>query len=400
MMRKICRRKACLGCGLCIDEKSKKKMELYTDGYYHPSEKALIDSNFREYCPGLGIYQKNIKTSKQEIIYGPIVSPVICGHATDKTINYQASSGGVITALCIHLLKHRLVDGILQVRQSHKNPTETESHLSTTVTEVMECMGSRYAPCSLFEHLHEYLSTGMRLAVVGKPCDIAALKQYMAVYPQKTRSILYTFSVMCMGLPSHTATLEMAQYLGIKPSNIKNVRYRGFGWPGKAMVESYDEQKKECTYIESWGAILGRDTLFRCKLCPIGFGEFADISCGDAWYCKDGNPSFNSDEAGRSFIFIRSIKGKALAEHAIADGTIAVEPYDMAEMPFIQKSQYQRKVNIPIRYVLYKVLVNPQFRLKGFRLIRLCKIAGVKSLIKDGRGFIGRWWRGYKGHKE
>ena len=102
----------------------------------------------------------------------------------------------------------------------------------------------------------------------------------------------------------------------------------------------------------------------------------------------------------RSFIFIRSDKGKELVEQAIADGAIVVEPYDMKEMPFIQKSQYQRKVNIPIRYVLYKILVNPQFRLKGFRLIHLCKIAGVRSLIKDGRGFIGRWWRGYKGHKK
>lgn len=121
------------------------------------------------------------------------------------------------------------------------------------------------------------------------------------------------------------------------------------------------------------------------------------------WRCvvlQNGNPSFNNDEAGRSFIFIRSDKGKELVEQAIADGAIVVEPYDMKEMPFIQKSQYQRKVNIPIRYVLYKILVNPQFRLKGFRLIHLCKIAGVRSLIKDGRGFIGRWWRGYKGHKK
>lgn len=399
-VEKICRYKACLGCGLCVDEKSKQKMELYTDGYYHPSDKALIDPDFKKFCPGFGIYQKHKKKTKQEILYGPIVSPVVCGHATNKTINYQASSGGIITALCIHLLKNGLVDGILQVRQSHKDPTRTEPHLSSTIEDVLECMGSRYAPCSLFEHLREYLSTGKRLAVVGKPCDIAALKQYMAVYPEKTCNILYTFSMMCMGLPSHKATLEMTEYLGVDPQTIRNIRYRGFGWPGKAVVESQDGTKKECTYIQSWGAILGRDTLFRCKLCPNGFGEFADISCGDAWYCKNGNPSFNNDEAGRSFIFIRSDKGKELVEQAIADGAIVVEPYDMKEMPFIQKSQYQRKVNIPIRYVLYKILVNPQFRLKGFRLIHLCKIAGVRSLIKDGRGFIGRWWRGYKGHKK
>lgn len=395
----ICKRKACLGCGLCVDERSRYKMELFNDGYFHPSKKAIIDPNFKEYCPGFGIYQIKKKKTKKEILYGPIVSPVVCGHATNRMINYQASSGGVITTLCIHLLKNGLVDGILQVRQSHKDPTLTEPHLSTTIEEVEECMGSRYAPCSLFEHLHEYISTGKRLAVVGKPCDISALKKYMFVYPQKTYNILYTFSIMCMGLPSHTATLEMVDYLGVEYNNIRNLRYRGFGWPGKAMVESKDGTKKECTYIQSWGAILGRDTLFRCKLCPNGFGESADITCGDAWYCKNGKPSFNSDEAGRSFIFIRSDKGKEIVEKAIGEGSIIVEPYDLNEMPLIQKSQYQRKVNIPIRYVLYKILVNPKFRLKGFMLFSLCKIAGFKSLIIDGRGFLGRWWRGYKGYK-
>lgn len=205
--------------------------------------------------------------------------------------------------------------------------------------------------------------------------------------------------MMCMGLPSYIATLEMAGYLGVAPQKIKNIRYRGFGWPGKAMVESCNGEKRECTYIQSWGAILGRNTLFRCKLCPNGFGEFADISCGDAWYCEDGNPSFSSNEAGRSFIFIRSNKGKDLVERAITNGEIAVEPYDMKEMPLIQKSQYQRKINLPVRYALYKILVDPRYRLEGFQLIHLCKIAGLRSLIKDGRGFIGRWRREYKAHK-
>ena len=396
----LCKKKACLGCGLCIAKDSIHKMELCQDGYYHPSDSAIIDPQFKKYCPGLGIYQNAPQKTNQEILYGPLASPVICGHATDNVINYQASSGGIITTLCIYLLENRIVDGVLQVRQSHENPIRTEAHLSMTRKEILECMGSRYAPCSLFENLHNYLSTGYKLAVVGKPCDIAALKQYMTVYPERTRNILVTFSMMCMGLPSQTATKEMCKSLGIDPDNVKNVRYRGFGWPGQAMVESCDGEKRECSYIESWGAILGRDTLFRCKLCPNGFGEFADITCGDAWYCESDNPKFDSNKAGRSFIFARSQKGKELIDRVIEEGKIVVESYDMSEMPLIQNSQYQRKINIPIRYVLYKMLVNPKFCLKGFHLIHLCRIAGLQSLIKDGRGFLGRWWRSYKGHKK
>src|SRR3712207_7050821 len=42
-------------------------------------------------------------------------------------------------------------------------------------------------------------------------------------------------------------------------------------------------------------------TLFRsrCKICPDGTGEFADIVCADAWYGKDGYPDF-AEREGRS----------------------------------------------------------------------------------------------------
>lgn len=393
-------RKACLGCGLCLENDTQKGMCLAEDGYYHPTEGASIDKRMQEYCPGYGIHQPRKRTTIYETLYGPVVAPVICGHSTDSDLNYKASSGGVITTLLITLLRNGLVDAVLQVRQSPKDPTKTEPVLSSTEEEVLSCMGSRYAPCSLFEHLHEYLSTGKRLAVVGKPCDIAALNQYCRIYPNHTHNILYTFSIMCMGLPSHKSTLEMVKYLGAGADEVKTIRYRGYGWPGMAMVETKEGTKNECTYIQSWGAILGRDTMFRCKVCPNGFGEFADVSCGDAWHCVDGEPSFENTEAGRSFIFMRSKKGQELVEKAIADGLLAIEPYDMSEMQLIQKSQYKRKVNLPIRYIIYKLLVNPSFTIDGFQMLVLARTAGIKSLLEDGRGFLGRWWRGYKGHSK
>ena len=396
----IVSKQACLGCGLCLKSGTKSSMKLYNDGYYHPSEDASIDEQMQKYCPGYGIKQTRKKYKETEYIYGPIVAPVITGHITDEDINYKASSGGVITGLLITLLRNKLVDAVLQVRQSKKDPTLSEPFLSTSEEEVIECMGSRYAPCSLFEHLDEYLATNKRLAVVGKPCDIAALKAYMKIYPQKTKNIIYTFSMMCMGLPSHNATKELIRFLGAENKHIINLRYRGYGWPGKAMIETSDGNIKECTYIQSWGAILGRDTLFRCKLCPNGFGEFADISCGDAWYCKNDEPVFNNKEKGRSFIFMRTESGKKLVEKAIESHIITTDSYNLNEMYLIQKSQYQRKTNLLGRYLIYKMLINPSFKIKGFYLMKLAKISGIEMFIKDARGFLGRWWRGYKGHSK
>jgi coenzyme F420 hydrogenase subunit beta len=42
----------------------------------------------------------------------------------------------------------------------------------------------------------------------------------------------------------------------------------------------------------AWGEELSNHLQFRCKICPGGTGEFADVVCAGAWYGKDGYPDF------------------------------------------------------------------------------------------------------------
>ncbi len=399
VIEKLVRQKSCLGCGLCILKESKQGMVMGENGFLRPSPNASIDANFEYYCPAVKVSQ-NVKKQGLEYIYGPMVSPVIAGWSTNENLHFKASSGGVITQLLVALLRYGMIDAVLHVKQDDEAPTRTIACLSNTEEDIIKATGSRYAPCSLFEHLSEILSSNNRIAVVGKPCDIAALKQYMKLYPNETENIKYTFSMMCMGLPSHNATIELVKKMNMEPAEVADVRYRGYGWPGYATVTDKNGKVRKCTYIQSWGAVLGRQTLFRCKLCPNGFGEFADITCGDAWHCNNEEPSFDCAENGRSFIFIRSEKGKYLVDRAVKEGLLEIEPYDLREMPLIQKSQYQRKVNLLGRYVIFKLFVNHSFSLKGFNLFKLAYISGAMNLCKDTRGFLGRYWRDYKGHKK
>lgn len=398
-LERIIRSKSCLGCGLCIKKDSEEGMVWGADGFLHPSLDAKIDEHFERYCPAETIVQ-NRKKRVSELIYGPVVAPILTGWSTNRDIRHRASSGGVITQLLIVLIQEGYVEGILHIGADKTDATRSVAMFSTTIEQVKENSGSRYAPASLFESLHRIAESYQRIAVVGKPCDIAALKQYCNLYPEMSNIVRYTFSIMCMGLPSQKGTKEMVHRFGMQEEEVKDLRYRGYGWPGKASITSLYGSKGQMSYIESWGAILGRDTLFRCKVCPIGFGEFADVTCGDAWYLKGGAPSFEEDNDGRSFIFMRTEAGKELVYRLVNDGLLDVSPYEITEMPLIQKSQYQRKLNLFGRYVMYKMLVNPHFTIKGFHLERLAWMSGFVSLWKDARGFVGRYWRDYKGNKK
>ncbi len=97
-------------------------------------------------------------------------------------------------------------------------------------------------------------------------------------------------------------------------------------------------------YNQSWGTILNRHLQYRCKICPDGTGEFADIACADAWYGKDGYPDFDERD-GRSLIVARTPAGQALLAAALEQGAIVTEALDVAEIERMQPYQAERKRN-------------------------------------------------------
>lgn len=392
-LKKIKRRSVCVGCGLCTVG-TNSGMTSSTRGFLIPDSEN-IDPNWEKYCPAVRLTQPPIN-NHDDVIYGPTVMPVLVGHAVEEKINFGGASGGVITALLIFLLENKQIDGVWQIGASLSKPSENQSYYNTTREDILNCMGSRYSQGALFSGFEEILNSTKKVAVVGRPCDIAGLKQYLQVYPKYKKNIVFTFSFMCMGVPSQNATAKLHNTLS-NNLEIKTIKYRGHGWPGRAAA--FDDKGNETgslSYIESWGAILGRDILFRCKVCPDGFGGFADISAGDAWFYEKGKPVFDSDHLGRSLIFIRTESGKELIQNAINSGFVKTEVYNMNELPKIQLSQYTRKINLPTRYLLYKFLIYYQISFKDFKMIRLFFSNNFKNMLKDSRGFLGRYWRDYK----
>jgi coenzyme F420 hydrogenase subunit beta len=343
----------------------KLAMEENDAGFLVPVCKDGFDGevpNLRAYCPGITISLKQPLRTAQEKFYGPF-SQIQVAWARDGAIRFKGSSGGVLTAILCALLEKGKVDGVLQAGASESDPTRTEARFSTTREEIISNAGSRYAPSSLLENFRRILGHHNRIAIVGKPCDIAGVKQFLDVYPEYTDKVYCTLSFMCMGLPSQNATRRLLSRLGVEhPDRVKSLTYRGNGWPGEAAVLTDEGLKHTCSYNESWGRILGRDVPFRCKICPDGWGSFADLSAGDAWY-SDGKEPLFKDRPGRSFLFTRTEHGAAV----LSDVAESIEfgKYDIAELPVIQKSQYARKERLGASYLVLQLLGNRMLHFRG-----------------------------------
>jgi coenzyme F420 hydrogenase subunit beta len=231
---------------------------------------------------------------------------------------------------------------VAQIAADPHDPLRNALQVSTSRADVLRAAGSRYAPSAPLQGMRELLATGKRFAFIGKPCDVAALRQYGEQNPAVKRQIPYVMSFMCAGVPSIKGTHEVITALGATREKVVSFRYRGDGWPGMARAVHESGESFEMDYNTSWGTILNKHLQFRCKICPDGTGEFADVVCADAWYGKDGYPDFEERE-GRSLVLARTETGRALVGTAIGANSISAAALPVDEIAKMQPYQVERK---------------------------------------------------------
>ena len=328
------------------------------------------------------------RTAPYHPLWGPLVA-VRTGYATDDALRYAGSSGGVISALALHLVTSGQASFVLHVAADETDPFGNAARPSRDRDDVMAAAGSRYSPSSPLASIATYLDAGDRFAVVAKPCDIAALRRMAKRDPRVDRQVTHMIAFMCAGLPSRQASVEVVRAMGADPRAVRRFAYRGQGWPGFARAILADGSEKRMDYATSWGTILNRHLQFRCKICPDGTGEFADVVCADAWYGKDGYPDF-AERDGRSLVLSRTAKGEALLGAALGAGGIGLEDLDVGEIEKMQPYQATRKRQVLARLAALAALRRPIPRYRGLHLVEVARGAGLEALARNFVGMLRR----------
>ena len=225
---------------------------------------------------------------------------------------------------------------------------------------------------------------------IGKPCDVGAVRQMQQHNPKLRDNIPYVVSFMCAGTPSLIGTEQVLEKLGVERAQVSTFRYRGDGWPGLAKATLENGEERSMTYNDSWGKVLNRHLQTRCKICPDGIGEFADIVCADGWEGDEkGYPSF-AEREGSSLILVRSAKGLTLLRNAEALGVVKAEAFDKSGIAAIQPFQFYRRTTIAPRLLAMRLLMLKTPSYKGFELTRGMKEIGLYQCFKAFTGLLVR----------
>ena len=387
----------CIGCGLCESLAGSQTLEMGITSYgqirplvKQPLEVEVMD-RIRKICPGVSVTgpDKDQVRDKgvMDTVWGPIRT-LHRGWMTDESRRYYAAAGGALTGFGIHLLESGKVDAILHVRASASDPMLTDAQISTTPEEVVSGAQSRYGPAAPLVHVHRLLDEGSRFAVIGKPCDMAAIRNLARIDERVETQIPYCLTIFCGGLPtSHTAR-KIAKHYGVEADEVEVFRFRGNGWPGPTHVKAKDGRVFERTYEGTWydhSTPWKYDIQFRCKICPDAIGELGDIACPDGWVMRDGKP-IHEEAAGVNILVARTARGEALVKDAAEAGVITLAPFDYAELDAMHPDHFPRKLENGARLAAIKLAGYPVPRFTNFRRWGSLFKMGLPQLI---RGFFG-----------
>ena len=395
----------CIGCGLCqsVAGPERVRMAMTPEGYERPVIRGALDhetvDRIYDVCPATRIEGLPDALIAPETTVDPVWGPclrIVLSHAADPDVRYKASTGGVLSALAAYLLDTGRVEFILHVAAG-ANPMGGERHVSIDRAGVMQAAGSRYGPAAPLVDIDGILGRGRPFAFIGKPCDVAALRN-LARHDARVGALCkYMLTPVCGGFMEAAAMRGFLAGMEIEERDVTAFRYRGHGCPGLTRIETADGRVIEKNYLDMWGE---DDTAwglpFRCKVCPDGIGEAADIAASDTW--PGGAPGWEGqdEDEGTNAVLARSPAGLELMEAAVRDGAL-VDAGDIGprEMDDYQPHQVKKKLSVWSRYAGLKAagrLVPDVRRLRIEELARersfadnLAQARGTRLRVRQGR---------------
>ena len=395
-LNEICASGLCVGCGICqsLAGQEHVEMTLVEPGYLRPKTKKPIPqevmNTILDVCPGVRIDGACVEnTPLSDAVMGPGVS-VWRGNASHDEVQFRAAAGGALTALAMYLVDSGEVSFVLHVCAARDAPMLSERKLSFDAGAVLDGAASRYGPAAPLVDVTQLLDRAEPFAFIGKPCDVAAVKNLARHDKRAAELIKYTLTLSCAGVPALEFSTQFLERHAMDEKNLSEFRYRGHGWPGPTYAKTSDGREARESYLEMWYPYNEKwKTQFRCKICPDATGELADITSVDDW--PTGFPE-KDERVGRSLVVARTKAADQLVRKAIDAGYLTMQPAaeKMQGLHQTQPHQVNKKRGVLARLITMWLsgLAVPRFT--NMRLLASALTIHPLFHLRNGKGLRAR----------
>jgi coenzyme F420 hydrogenase subunit beta len=319
----------CHRCGGCVTFCSSVNygaLELDADGKprYGEIEKCIECGLCHAICPEIDELEKE---TRERVGWTAPIGRVIettVARAADPAVRRNATDGGVVTALLLHLLERGRIDGAIVTTQA--GAYRRRPFLATTTEEIkqaagfffdtshgMKDFGDRYMTHSQIEEFDPMLKKGLkRVAFVGTPCQIKSVRRMQTLGLVPSEAIHICLGLFCSG--NFTFGEEQRRRLA---------EIGRFAWEDVRKINIKDDLLVHLRNGQTRSVALDDLEFMRrhaCRYCPDYTAEFADIAFGGI-----------GAEEGWTTVVTRSPLGRAA--FADAAGAARLEAFSRAANP-------------------------------------------------------------------
>jgi coenzyme F420 hydrogenase subunit beta len=320
----LCHR--CGGCVTFCTAINYGALELDPDGKprFGDIEKCIECGLCHAICPEVEeLEEETLRAASWSAPIGRVIETTVA-RATDPTVRKAATDGGVVTGLLLHLLSRGRIDGAIVTKQV--GPFQRRPFLATTREEIKEAAGfyfdtshgmktysERYLTYSSIEEFDPMLRKGLhRVALVGMPCQIKAVRRMQVLGIIPSDSIKLCLGLFCSG----NFTFGEEQRLALATTY-------NFAWDDVKKVNIKENlmihlENGEIKHIELEQLDFMRR--YACRFCLDYSSEFADVSFG----------GIGADQ-GWTTVIARTPQGRAAMADAKSAG--ALEEYKSEDKP-------------------------------------------------------------------
>ena len=280
----LCHR--CGGCVTFCTAINYGALKIDADGkpVYDEIEKCIECGLCHAICPEIDELEAE---AKRRAGWGEPIGRIIetsVARTTETPILSRATDGGVVTALLVHLFDRGRIDGAIVARQV--GPFQREPFLATTRQEIIAAAGfffdtshgmqqfsEQYMTYSSIEEFDPMVKKGLhRVALVGTPCQINAVRRMQAMDLVPSDAIKLCLGLFCSG-----------NFVFGDAQRARLADMGGFAWDEVRKVNI----KEALTLHLTSGAVksiplddLGSIRRYACQFCADYSNELADLSFG------------------------------------------------------------------------------------------------------------------------
>lgn len=242
-------------------------------------------------------------------------------HAADEKVRRMASSGGFTKALLVHLLETGRVDAVVIAKSGDGEKFAPGFIVTSDPADILRPQtNSVYYPISPREAII-HLDPTKRYAATLLPCDVAWLERMK--HAGNFRCVEFVIALMCNATPNAEWTAKVAAKLGKSGEVLRDVRYRGEGWPGKTVIHN-GSPSEPVPFPSLWAdPPVSAHLCEKCKNCRYDGLAGADLMVADPWHVHGRN--FGD---GETMVHAVTELGVEVVNEATGSGCIVTEPIE------------------------------------------------------------------------